>query len=92
MLSLPLNPSSKGFAFNVGSFVLLNFLPRKQFCYWSRYYYYYIYFFCDENPLRRFFLSLPDVIFPLPFMMPRRVIETLWLSLPCRRCFLRLSP
>lgn len=25
-------------------------------------------------------------------MIPRRVIETLWLSLPCRRCFLRLSP
>lgn len=49
-------------------------------------------FFCNENLLHRSFLSLSDVIFLLPFMMPTRVIETLWLSLPCRRCFLRLSP
>lgn len=87
-------PRSEWFAFHVGSFVLLNFLPRKQFYSCCCYYciFFFLFFFCKENLLARSFLSLSDVIFLLPFMMPRRVIETLWLSLPCRRCFLRLSP
>lgn len=48
--------------------------------------------FCNKTLLQRSFLSLSEMIFLLPFMMPRRVIETLWLCLPCRHCFLRLSP